>query len=801
MSTRYPHAKQDVKGKMVVRGRYPSDFPRGAVIHFTAGGPHAENTVAGGIKNKYCFFTIGADGEVYQNFELHSWGYHAGESFHSKLGSRVSQFLVGIEICNAGQLRQIDENRFRPWFNDPEYYRKHREPVPAGLPNLARDLDREQVRYVEREQNYAPGWYHRYTSEQEAALEKLLLWLKAQKPDVFNFDLVLGHDEVSPGRKNDPGGSLSMTMPAFRARLVASHSGEEAAEPVALRAEPVVAPGPREEDSSPKVDASWTRPKAAQIHFGRFLPNYIFRTPDGEFFLSARTADTDEDPRTLPFAAAREREGQFAVIKAAAVDDYLLECSLVEALPPISSLVLKRLLETNADLREQVLGVARQIRNELLGEEPALPTKDPLRIAASGPKPLCVIDVGHQPSAAGAEGALDGKTVTEFDFNSDLAKRIHSLVKEAEVIIISREDTADGYEKLPALTNSYDPAFVISLHANANGPTATGSEVIYFHTSGQGKKLAGLLQKEFVSALKLRNRGLKGRAGNERGGSQLISTRAPIVIGEPFFINNEADLRAATEKKDALAAAYAGAIDAYAATLSQPAATATSKRVVESRVVPGETFELVSKGLSKEEFFKRNDAALMKIIAGVNAGLGTKYGADFSPVTRQDAWVLTYCECGLSGGHVDPDHRHSEGERGMLPLPQNITDWNGPDAPTWNRPMPLARNLEHFYLYLGHLKNKEITTSGGRTLYRDLFRAPGIKDDAVREANLLAAVVHGYFYSGTYRDKKVPFEALLDGFREGVGLAALMRGTRYKHAGTSILVGREKNLNAALALA
>ena len=801
MSTRYPHAKQDIKGRMVVRGRYASDFPRGAVVHFTAGGPNAENTVAGGIRNKYCFFTIGPDGEVYQNFELHSWGYHAGESFHPKLGSRVSQFLVGIEICNAGQLRQIDENRFRPWFNDPEYYRKHGEAVPAGVPNPARDLHRDRVRYVEREKNCEPGWYHSYTPEQEQALEALLLWLKQQKPDVFEFDLVLGHDELSPGRKNDPGGSLSMTMPAFRARLVALHSGEAAAEPIALRAEPVLESSPREGDSSPNVDASWTRPKAAQIHFGRFLPNYIFRTPDGEFFLSARTADTDEDPRTMPFAPAREREGQFAVIKAAAVDDYLLECSLVEALPPISSMVLKRLLETNSDLREQVLGVARQVRNELLGEEPALQTADPLRVAASGPKPVCVIDIGHQPSAAGAEGQLDGKTVTEFDFNSDLARRIHRLVKEAEIIIISREDTADGYEKLPALTNSYDPAFVISLHANANGPTATGSEVIYYHGSQPGKKLAGLLQKEFVSALKLRNRGLQGRTANERGGAQLINTRAPIVIGEPFFINNESDLRKATARKDALAAAYAAAIDGYAATLSQPAATATSRRVIESDVVPGESFELVSKGLSKEEFFKRNKAALVKIITGVNARLEAKYGADFCPLTRQDAWILTYCECGLSAGHVDPDHRHSEGERGLLPLPKNVRDWNGPDVPSWDRPMPLARNIEQFYLYLGHLKNKKMTDTGDRVLYYDLFRVPGIKGNPIREANLLAGVVHGYFYSGTYRDKVVPFEKLLNGFREDIGLADLLRETKYKHAGTSIIDGRERNVKAALALA
>jgi hypothetical protein len=115
--------------------------------------------------------------------------------------------------------------------------------------------------------------------------------------------------------------------------------------------------------------------------------------------------------------------------------------------------------------------------------------------------------------------------------------------------------------------------------------------------------------------------------------------------------------------------------------------------------------------------------------------------------------------------------------------------------------MPLARNIEQFYLYLGHLKNKPMTDTGNRVLYRDLFREPGIKGDAIREANLLAGVVHGYFYSGTYRDKKVPFDTLLDGFRQGTRLSDLLRGTTYKHAGTSIIDGRERNLKAALALA
>jgi lysozyme family protein len=82
---------------------------------------------------------------------------------------------------------------------------------------------------------------------------KLLLWLKGNQPDVFQFEFVLGHDEVSPGRKNDPGGALSVTLPQFRERLVSMHGGKEAA--------PIVA-----EDPMPRALAS-TRLEFAPTRF------------------------------------------------------------------------------------------------------------------------------------------------------------------------------------------------------------------------------------------------------------------------------------------------------------------------------------------------------------------------------------------------------------------------------------------------------------------------------------------------------------------------------------------------------
>ena len=186
---------------MRTRGTYRKGYPEGAIVHFTAGHPNGEGAVEYAIsKNSYCYFVIGPDGTVYQNFPLNRWGYHAGKSEHDNLGKSVSQFLVGIEITCAGKVEKIKDNLFKPWF---DLY-----------------LTRQEVRFVPKEQNCIAGWYHRYTEAQERSLMVLLLWLQQNNPNVFRLEYVLGHDEVSPGRKSDPGGSLSMTMPDFRAHLL-----------------------------------------------------------------------------------------------------------------------------------------------------------------------------------------------------------------------------------------------------------------------------------------------------------------------------------------------------------------------------------------------------------------------------------------------------------------------------------------------------------------------------------------------------------------------------------------------------
>lgn len=210
-----PFAKQMAQ-RMPTRGRYGMGWPQGAVVHYTAGRDGAENTIKGGIKNGYAYWCIERDGDIFAAHDADKWGWHCGESrwakFAKKLVGSCNDDLIGIEMNAAGTVTPAGNGTYKTYFgtflSGTEV--RHVATVPKG-----------------QEQYPAPGYYHVYTKEQEETLIKTLLWLKAQRPNVFDFDFVLGHDEVSGlkglgrWRKTDPGGALSVPMPQFRELLKA----------------------------------------------------------------------------------------------------------------------------------------------------------------------------------------------------------------------------------------------------------------------------------------------------------------------------------------------------------------------------------------------------------------------------------------------------------------------------------------------------------------------------------------------------------------------------------------------------
>tara|TARA_Y100000782_G_scaffold43039_1_gene48115 strand:+ start:319 stop:861 length:543 start_codon:yes stop_codon:yes gene_type:complete len=170
----------------------------------------------------------------------------------------------------------------------------------------------------------------------------------------------------------------------------------------------------------------------------------------------------------------------------------------------------------------------------------------------------CALVIGHKKNSPGAVNPTDG--LSEFVFNEELAKAIESRVRGVFVQRVYRRT----YSSLPEDINELEPDFIVSLHCNAFNRSATGTEVLYYHRSKTGKKIAEVLQNKLVDALGLTDRGIKAKSSEDRGGYLLKKTDAPCLIAEPFFIDNDDDLLTAQRHMGALIDAYTLAIEEMA---------------------------------------------------------------------------------------------------------------------------------------------------------------------------------------------------------------------------------------------
>lgn len=141
-------------------------------------------------------FVIGRDGTVVQMVELNRRAWHAGVSKWGELVG-MNAYSIGIELDNAGKLQRRADGTY------VFVSRGGQRAIPNEQVVLARHQD---------EQNEA-GW-HEYTPEQLDAA----VWVGQALHAAFNFTDVLGHDDVSPGRKIDPGPAFPML--GFRSQVL-----------------------------------------------------------------------------------------------------------------------------------------------------------------------------------------------------------------------------------------------------------------------------------------------------------------------------------------------------------------------------------------------------------------------------------------------------------------------------------------------------------------------------------------------------------------------------------------------------
>ncbi len=275
------------------------------------------------------------------------------------------------------------------------------------------------------------------------------------------------------------------------------------------------------------------------VLIGTLKPGSVLGTAEGEIRLTQGPPAAGTVPAAFPVPEADI--GRLAVVSGKREGDVLHSVRRLEIAPPVLGSLLRNLLAretiSEADLREALAEVA----------------------ATEAPARLCALVIGHKKASPGAVNARTG--LTEFAFNEDLAMRIETRIRATVAIQRVYRRT---YRELPDDINALDPDFVVSLHCNAFDGQASGTEVLYYHRSQRGRHMAATLQQKLVAALGLPDRGIQPRTTEDRGGYLLRYTRAPCVIAEPFFIDNDADLARAQADPDALAAAYAQAIEVMA---------------------------------------------------------------------------------------------------------------------------------------------------------------------------------------------------------------------------------------------
>lgn len=176
--------------------------PRLLVLHYTAG-PSIESAIGVLTKRRYRYnvsahVVIGRDGEVVQLASMDRVTWHAGKS-RWRQGelelTNLNTVSIGVELVNAGPLDPCEGGNWQSWWGG--LYPEH-----------------EVVKATHRNGGPHTAWMH-YPHDQLASTYQVA---KAVVDHYAILDVV-GHDEVAPGRKFDPGPVFPMEE--FRRRIFA----------------------------------------------------------------------------------------------------------------------------------------------------------------------------------------------------------------------------------------------------------------------------------------------------------------------------------------------------------------------------------------------------------------------------------------------------------------------------------------------------------------------------------------------------------------------------------------------------
>jgi N-acetylmuramoyl-L-alanine amidase len=211
-------------------------LPDTIVIHFTAGGDakSAVKTLMDPDAKASAHLVVGRDGSLTQLVPFDTVAWHAGKSaYDGRVG--LNAYSLGIEIDNAGRL-ESQGGKYLSWFG--------------------REYPADQVFQGTHRNESEPSNWHRYQERDIATVREICaLLIKA-----YPIKQILGHEEIAPGRKTDPGPAFPLDR--LREKLLATDRSEGEA-PAPPAAKPVGAGLVTASTLNIRRDPSASAPKAA----------------------------------------------------------------------------------------------------------------------------------------------------------------------------------------------------------------------------------------------------------------------------------------------------------------------------------------------------------------------------------------------------------------------------------------------------------------------------------------------------------------------------------------------------------
>ncbi len=164
--------------------------PDSIIVHYTAG-PSGSSTVrlfSSKDAKLSAHLVVAEDGKVTQMVPFNKVAYHAGTSEYDGRKS-FNNFSIGIEISNPGYLTKNTKGTgYLTWWEANKDV-----PKPVAKEMIFEGIHRNAV-------TKNRFWY-KYTDEQIQAVKDICEAIYA----AYQIKYILGHEEIAPGRKADPG--------------------------------------------------------------------------------------------------------------------------------------------------------------------------------------------------------------------------------------------------------------------------------------------------------------------------------------------------------------------------------------------------------------------------------------------------------------------------------------------------------------------------------------------------------------------------------------------------------------------